>query len=256
MRTCGNPEFIKSHFLFILEIKATKLTLIVFFLPIILEISLPDFKFALDFQAPTVNVPVLATKTFEITNEFSLVFWVRLHRSTKEEPSHVFTILVSGEKKPPVIKCYISKKESIFLRFKGMIRSKMIGEKLNWKHFAITVNQTGNDASFKFYINGKVEKINNKPNISITELPPGEKYKGIVLGNNAYKDIIHDKNQFLNGQLTDLFLFNTVLSDQAIQNIYKYRLMPNKKYRILSWDEFSGKADGKDVKTIDYPPIY
>ena len=139
------------------------------------------------------------------------------------------------------------RKTAISFKEKHVIIPFEIPEKV-WIHICVSMSYGSDGLSYKLYINGR---FHTKETVTGSVNEPGEPFRGIVLGNDVDAQYIDDPEEFLNGRITDFYLFNTVLSDEDAKNSYNNRIPLEKS--ILSWHEFSGTANENDVKTIDYP---
>ena len=120
-----------------------------------------------------------------------------------------------------------------------------------WTHVGFVFNEDQNgELTSKGYINGKLVKSTKI--IHQLGKPSNEFYKGIALGNDIDGADINDPNQFADAEMSELYMYNRVLTNDEIMSAF-YHKAPVEG-RIISWEEFSTKLDGKtDVSIKPYP---
>ena len=72
------------------------------------------------------------------------------------------------------------------------------------------------------------------------------------MGNDVDYTEINDPNQFANAEMSELYMYNRVLTDDEIMSAFHHKAPV--EGRIISWEEFSTTLDGKtDVSIKPYP---
>ena len=115
----------------------------------------------------------------------------------------------------------------------------------------IVFNEDENgDLTSKGYVNGKLVK-STKIKHRLGK-PSNGFYKGIVLGYDVDYAYINDPNQFADAEMSELYMYNRVLTDDEIMSAFHHKAPV--EGRIISWEEFSTTLDGKtDVSIKPYP---
>ena len=213
-------------------------------------IVLGSWEFVIDFHTPTVDVPVLADKKLYIDKQLSFTIWLKTRGSggnhyisyPRIESGTSSTQLVTG--KPS---------GDLFVNVKATttIGIDYNGFKGKWTHIGFVFNEDQNgELTSKGYVNGKLVK-STKISHQLGK-PSNEFYKGIVLGNDVDYTEINDPNQFANAEMSELYMYNRVLTDDEIMSAFHHKAPV--KGRIISWEEFSTTLDGKtDVSIKTYP---
>ena len=198
----------------------------------------------------------MADKKLYIDNQLSFTIWLKTSK-TEVDANYFFTYPGTADTNKNS-QLYIIHKDKAFILCFEANEKKVIKALYNnfigkWTHITIVLTQDLLEIiTANCYINGEIVKNQLEPTEHFLKPEDSVFLTGFVLGNNVDTDRIHHSDEFANAEMSELYMYNRVLTDDEIMSAFHHKAPV--KGRIISWEEFSTTLDGKtDVSIKPYP---
>ena len=121
----------------------------------------------------------------------------------------------------------------------------------DWQHVVLTVQASTPGNKVALYSNGKfIEEITMSTDRLVS--PASNPQQGFVLGQDIDGSSIGTSDESFRGQMTKLYIYDYVLTDEDIKACYEHREPVDG--RIVWWEEFQGlSTSNDDVQEASYP---
>lgn len=195
----------------------------------------------------TTDLPIIQNVSFPATDGISICFWFLVNKY-RDHYNAVVNYVSNELTKDNDLGVWLNQKEiRIYVRAGDQV--VLPHHQLNsWNHFCWTWKSSGR---WNAFINGTLLMSNVSSNINWKGRYP--KTSGyVLLGQdtdpdryNGDEDVINDPNQTFLGEITELYIYHTNLTADEVKSIFNHA--PIKRNLVTRWEEFKGKANGKEV---------
>ena len=204
--------------------------------------------FAIKFTKHTTQVPQIS-KEFPPFDALTVCAWVKLTAGESNNGAHLFTFHTADSDevfqlmfRPSQVTVY-----SYSQYFTHTIQpSNLFG---TWTHFCVSMDTSRS----LLYLNGTLifDTFSTKMEFSRTASIMGT----FTLGNDVDSGLVNNPDQSILGEVTKLYFFNKMLTQNDATNAYNNNLTPAMMADdvMVTWSEFKGLASGDDVIETCYP---
>ena len=207
----------------------------------------------IDFTKATISVPELpVSKSFNVWSKLTISVWIKLPPWVSGHYEHLFTFPRSESADIRLVQLYFQDVNTYFAcHASGIPFYGGRPKTREWQHVVLTVQVSTPGNKVALYSNGKFveEKFMTTDRVVSAGSNP---QKGFVLGQDVDGSTVDNTQESFRGQITKLYIYNDVLTDEEIKACYEHREPMDG--RIVWWEEFQGlSTSNNDVQETNYP---